>query len=99
MLDGGMLQLPSRTNKKLDDMDLFVSHPANQSLLEQFRERIDDSSRSILRRRHRGNTVFRTTPIALKQADKEGRVQPDRLVMPIGFGAVYSWGATLIRWV
>jgi 3-oxoacyl-[acyl-carrier-protein] synthase-3 len=44
-----------------------------------------------------GNTVSSTIPIALKSAKDEGRLQEDSLVMLVGFGVGYSWGATLLR--
>jgi len=48
--------------------------------------------------RHCGNTVSSTIPIALKQADLEDRLAEGTLVMLVGFGVGYSWGATLLRW-
>ena len=48
---------------------------------------------------HCGNTVSSTIPIALKHAQAEGRIQPGSLVMLVGFGVGYSWGATLVHWI
>jgi 3-oxoacyl-[acyl-carrier-protein] synthase-3 len=45
------------------------------------------------------NTVSCTIPIALKQAIEQGRIKSGDLVMLVGFGVGYSWGATLVRWV
>jgi 3-oxoacyl-[acyl-carrier-protein] synthase-3 len=47
---------------------------------------------------HCGNTVSATIPIALKHAALEGRLPKGALVMLVGFGVGYSWGATLLRW-
>ena len=47
---------------------------------------------------HCGNTVSSTLPIALKEAAAAGRLTPGALVMLVGFGVGYSWGATLLRW-
>jgi 3-oxoacyl-[acyl-carrier-protein] synthase-3 len=35
----------------------------------------------------------------LKQAIEQGRIKSGDLVMLVGFGVGYSWGATLVRWV
>jgi 3-oxoacyl-[acyl-carrier-protein] synthase-3 len=42
--------------------------------------------------------VSATIPIALKHAALEGRLPKGALVMLVGFGVGYSWGATLLRW-
>ena len=47
---------------------------------------------------HCGNTVSSTVPIALKDAEREGRLKPGALVLLAGFGVGFSWAATLVRW-
>jgi 3-oxoacyl-[acyl-carrier-protein] synthase-3 len=47
---------------------------------------------------HTGNTVSSTIPIVLKQASEQGRIHSGDLLMLVGFGVGYSWGATLLRW-
>jgi 3-oxoacyl-[acyl-carrier-protein] synthase-3 len=47
---------------------------------------------------HCGNTVSSTIPIVLKQIWSDGRLKPGALVMLVGFGVGYSWGAALLRW-
>lgn len=37
--------------------------------------------------------------IALKDAVDEGRLNDGDLVMMVGFGVGYSWGACLLEWV
>jgi 3-oxoacyl-[acyl-carrier-protein] synthase-3 len=93
-------ELLARTGKNPDDIDLFVFHQANQYMLEHLRKKLKISAdRFFVGMRHCGNTVSCTIPIALKQAAEEGRIQSRHLVMLVGFGVGYSWGATLIRWV
>jgi 3-oxoacyl-[acyl-carrier-protein] synthase-3 len=93
-------ELLARAGKGLGDIDLFVFHQANQYMLEHLRKKLKiPAEKFFLGMRHCGNTVSCTIPIALKQAAQEGRIQPGHLVMLVGFGVGYSWGATLIRWV
>jgi 3-oxoacyl-[acyl-carrier-protein] synthase III len=93
-------ELLARTGKDLGDIDLYVFHQANQYMLEHLRKKLKiPAERFFVGMRHCGNTVSCTIPIALKQAAAEGRIQPGNLVMLVGFGVGYSWGATLIRWV
>jgi 3-oxoacyl-[acyl-carrier-protein] synthase-3 len=93
-------ELLTRTNMALDGIDLFVFHQANQYMLEHLRKKLKiPADRFFVGMRHCGNTVSCTIPIALKQASDEGRLRPGHLVMLVGFGVGYSWGATLLRWV
>jgi 3-oxoacyl-[acyl-carrier-protein] synthase-3 len=93
-------ELLAAAGKRLDDIDLYVFHQANQYMLEHLRKKLKiPPERFFVGMRHCGNTVSCTIPIALKQAVEEGRMQPGRLAMAVGFGVGYSWGATLIRWV
>ena len=45
-----------------------------------------------------GNTVSASIPIALKDAENQGRLKDGDRVMLVGFGVGLSWGATLITW-
>jgi 3-oxoacyl-[acyl-carrier-protein] synthase-3 len=85
--------------KEIGDIDLFVFHQANQFMLDHLRRKLAiPQERFYIALRHCGNTVSSTIPIALQCAAAEGRLQPGHLVMLVGFGVGYSWGAPLIRW-
>jgi len=34
----------------------------------------------------------------MKQGREKGQIQGDHLIMLVGFGVGYSWGATFVRW-
>jgi len=42
--------------------------------------------------------VSATIPIALKESVSKQMIKEGDLVMLVGFGVGYSWGATLITW-
>lgn len=91
--------LLARSGKNPDDVDLFVFHQANQYMLEHLRKKLKISTEKFfVGMRRCGNTVSCTIPIALKQAADGGRLHTGQLVMLVGFGVGYSWGATLVRW-
>jgi 3-oxoacyl-[acyl-carrier-protein] synthase-3 len=91
--------LLARAEKMLDDVDLFVFHQANRYMLEHLRDKLSiPHEKFVLHLSHCGNTVSSTIPIALKEAQTQGQLHRDRLVMVVGFGVGYSWGATLLRW-
>jgi 3-oxoacyl-[acyl-carrier-protein] synthase-3 len=88
-----------KSGKKLEDIDLFVFHQANRYMLEHLRKRMKISEAKFhLAMNHCGNTVSCSIPIALKHALIEGKVLEGSLLMLVGFGVGYSWGATLVRW-
>jgi len=92
-------ELLACSGKTLDDISLFVFHQANKYILDHLRRKIGIPENKFYLSLHYGNTVSATIPIALKHAWKEGKLQSGQLVVLVGFGVGYSWGATLIEWV
>lgn len=91
--------LLERSRMTLDDIDLFVFHQANEFMLRHLRDRLQiPAERFFMDMAESANTVSSTIPIALKLAEQAGRLQSGDVVMLVGFGVGYSWGATLIRW-
>lgn len=89
----------AKANVKLNDIDQFVFHQANQFMIEHLRDKIGiPENKFVVALRDCGNTVSSSIPIALKSASETGQIQPGQLVMLVGFGVGYSWGATLVRW-
>jgi 3-oxoacyl-[acyl-carrier-protein] synthase-3 len=91
--------LLERAGMGLDQIDLFVFHQANRYMLEHLRKRLKiPPDKFEISMAHCGNTVSSTLPIALKHAFEGGRIKENAVVMLVGFGVGYSWGATLLRW-
>jgi 3-oxoacyl-[acyl-carrier-protein] synthase-3 len=91
--------LLARAGKRMEDIGLFVFHQANQYMLDHLRKKLKvPAEKFFIWMASCGNTVSSTIPIALHHAAAEGRLQPGQLVMLVGFGVGYSWGATLIEW-
>jgi 3-oxoacyl-[acyl-carrier-protein] synthase-3 len=81
-----------------DDIDLFVFHQANATMLEALRLKLDIPEEKFwCRLAETGNTVSSTIPIALRQARDEGALRPGMQVMLVGFGVGYSWAACIAR--
>jgi 3-oxoacyl-[acyl-carrier-protein] synthase-3 len=90
--------LLKRAGKGIDDIDLFVFHQANRFMLDHLRDRLEiPKEKFVVSMSHCGNTVSSTIPIALRDAVNQQVLHPGQLVMLVGFGVGYSWGATLIR--
>jgi 3-oxoacyl-[acyl-carrier-protein] synthase III len=92
-------ELLAKAGVTQDTVDLFVFHQANRFMLDHLRRKLGiPATKFVFAMEDVGNTVSASIPIALQQAEREGRLTPGALVMLVGFGVGYSWGATLIRW-
>jgi len=92
-------QLLSKAAITQDAVDLFVFHQANRFMLEHLRKKLQiPTEKFVFAMEDVGNTVSSSIPIALEQARQQGQLTAGALVMLVGFGVGYSWGATMIRW-
>jgi 3-oxoacyl-[acyl-carrier-protein] synthase-3 len=92
-------ELLNQAGLTLENIDLIVFHQASKLVIENLirtmslnKERVFTNFENI------GNTVSASIPIALKDAETQGRLKDGDTVMLVGFGVGLSWGATLIRW-
>lgn len=77
-----------------DDIDLFIFHQANKYMLNHLRKKIKiPEEKFFISMEHCGNTVSSTIPIALYEAQKEGKTTDIKNLVLAGFGVGYSWGA------
>lgn len=87
-----------KNNLTLDQVDYVVFHQANKSMLAYLRKKLKiPPEKFYLDMLHVGNTVAPTIPIALRDALDQGIIAPGKTVLLAGFGAGYSWGATIIK--
>jgi 3-oxoacyl-[acyl-carrier-protein] synthase-3 len=84
---------------KAGDVDLLVPHQANQRITDAVAERMGMGPEKVFSNIARyGNTTAATIPIALAEAEREGRLERGDLVVTVAFGSGFTWGANLIRW-
>jgi 3-oxoacyl-[acyl-carrier-protein] synthase III len=83
----------------VDDIDLFVYHQANARILTAVGERLALPPERVLRCIERyGNTSAASIPIALAEAEAEGRLTAGMRVLMSAFGAGFVWGAAIVEW-
>lgn len=96
---GCIASLLEKSGKSLEEVDLFVFHQANQFMLDHLRRKLKlPPEKFYVSLASCGNTVSSSIPIALENARREGKLREGSLLMLVGFGVGYSWGATLIEW-
>ena len=79
-----------------DDVDLYVFHQANKYMINYLRKLMEiDKDKFYVFMETVGNTVSSTIPIALCEAQKEGRLHGN--VVLAGFGVGLSYGATMLE--
>lgn len=84
---------------KIEDVDLLVPHQANQRITDAVGQRMGLSKDRVFSNIAKyGNTTAATIPIALAEAEAEGRLKKGNLVVTVAFGSGFTWGANLIRW-
>lgn len=80
---------------KMEDVDLFVFHQANRYMINYLRKLMEiDKDKFYVFMETVGNTVSSTIPIALCEAQKEGRLHG--VVVLAGFGVGLSYGSTVV---
>ena len=91
--------LLDKSNLKIEDIDLFVFHQASKIVLENLIQTMSlDKDKVFINLKYVGNTVSASIPIALKDAETQGRLKNGDTIMLVGFGVGLSWGATLVTW-
>ncbi len=88
-----------KANMTLEDVDLIVPHQANTRIIEAAAKRLKLPQEMFYTNvQWMGNTSAASIPIALCDAVKDGRLQPDDNVIFVGFGGGLTWAASLVKW-
>jgi 3-oxoacyl-[acyl-carrier-protein] synthase-3 len=98
-LSASTVEVLSRAELTLEDVDLFVYHQANSRILQAVAERLGVPGERVFDCiAETGNTSAASVPLALHAAVRSGALEPgDRLVLG-AIGAGLTWGATVLTW-
>jgi 3-oxoacyl-[acyl-carrier-protein] synthase III len=81
------------------DVDLFVAHQANARIVEAAAAAVGvPVDRVVLNVDRMANTSSASIPLALWQAEQDGRLKPGATVALTAFGAGFVWAAGIISW-
>lgn len=84
---------------EMADVDYFVFHQSNRYILEHLRKRCGIApEKFVVALAECGNTVSNSIPLALKMSREQGRLPENQRILLVGYGAGYSWGATMVQW-
>jgi len=82
-----------------EDISLFIPHQANLRIIEAISKRLKLPPEKVYLNIERyGNTSAASVPIALDEANREGRLKPGDNVVMVAFGGGMIWGAAAVKW-
>ncbi len=91
--------LLAKANKSISEVDYFAFHQASKVVLDNIARQLEIPQKKCLSNiENIGNTVSASIPILLKDASLSKQIKKGDLVMLVGFGVGYSWGACLLEW-
>ena len=81
------------------DIDWFVPHQANIRIIDATARKLGIPIEKVIRTvdRH-GNTSAASVPLALWEAQRDGRIKRGDLLLLEALGGGFTWGAVLLRW-
>ncbi len=89
----------AKAGLSLKDLDLLVIHQANIRILNAIADKLElPPEKMIINVDRFGNTSSASIPLALHDAESQGKLQPGKLVALAGVGGGMSWGCNLLRW-
>lgn len=81
------------------DIDLLVPHQANLRIIRSSLERLELSEdKCMVNLNKYGNMSAASIPVALAEANREGRLKEGDTVLLVGFGGGLTWGASVLVW-
>jgi 3-oxoacyl-[acyl-carrier-protein] synthase III len=83
----------------IDEVDVYVPHQANVRIIDYAAEKLGIAEDRIIVNVDRyGNTSSGSIPLALADAETEGKLRPGAMVLMTGMGAGLTWGSALMEW-
>ncbi len=81
-----------------DDIDLVIPHQANTRIISQVAKLLRIPEEKFFVNIHSyGNTSAASIPIAYREADLAGRINPGDTILFVAFGGGFTWGAAVLN--
>ena len=87
-----------RAGVPLEHIDLFVLHQANARIIEGIRDSLGLPAEKVFMNLDRyGNTSSGSSPLAMEEAWRTGRIRSGSTIVICGFGGGLAWGTAVWR--
>ncbi|MEC8958049.1 MAG: beta-ketoacyl-ACP synthase III [Nitrospinota bacterium] len=94
-----ILEALEYNNIKIEDINLFIPHQANQRIINAVAEKLNLPEDKIhMTIQKFGNTSAASIPIGIENARLEGKIKPGDISVLGVVGAGLTWGAGVIKW-
>ena len=92
-------ELLDEVGLSVEDVDVYVPHQANIRIISHAAERLGFPEEKVVVNVDRfGNTSSGSIPLALADAQRDGRLQAGKIVLMTGMGAGLTWGSGVMEW-
>lgn len=89
----------AKNNLQSTDIDWLIPHQANIRIIQSTAKKLGlPMEKVVVAVDKHGNTSAASIPLALDLAVRDGRIQPNQLILLEGVGGGFTWGAVLLRW-
>jgi 3-oxoacyl-[acyl-carrier-protein] synthase-3 len=83
----------------VEEVDVYVPHQANVRIMDHAAQKLGiPRERMVVNVDRYGNTSSGSIPLALADAQRDGRLRKGDLVLMTGMGAGLTWGSGLMEW-
>jgi 3-oxoacyl-[acyl-carrier-protein] synthase-3 len=83
----------------VEDVDLYIPHQANIRIINHAAEKLGFPDEKVVVNVDRfGNTSSGSIPLALADAQRDGRLGGGKIVLMTGMGAGLTWGSGVMEW-
>jgi 3-oxoacyl-[acyl-carrier-protein] synthase-3 len=90
----------NKTGYSTLDLDWLIPHQANIRIIEATAKHLGlPMDKVIISVENHGNTAAASVPLALDLAVKCNKIKTNNLILLESFGAGFTWGTSLIRWI
>lgn len=98
-METAAIEAINRAGITLKDVSFIVPHQANIRIVEGAAKRLTYSIENIYTNIDKyGNMSAASIPVALDEANKNGRIKNGDNVLLVGFGGGMTWGSSVIKW-
>jgi len=88
-----------KAGHRIDEVDVYIPHQANVRIIDHAVQKLGiPVDRVVVNVDRYGNTSSGSIPLALAEAQAEGRLHDGDLVLMTGMGAGLTWGSALMEW-
>lgn len=98
-MEDAAIEVLEKNGLSPDELSLLIPHQANKRIIDAIAKRLKlPEDKVYINLDHYGNTSAASIPIALDEANRNGRIKKGDLLLFVAFGGGLTWGALPVRW-